>query len=249
MFKHNGLVDKFVGDCLMAIFGAIETDPKPELRAMEAALDIQEAVDIGLNADLKRKGLAPITVGIGLHTGKVLAGFFGSQMRREYSVQGDNVQIASKACDEAKNNRVCATGDTLLAAYPGLTFRTVGSKMMKGRKDPVYFYDAVRVTSGGSDLVSLTDIISKTFKSAMNLETITEVLLNKPENYPYLVSQKKYGFNELHCLTNEKTTIGKAATCAIRLTLNKGLPEASLKPFSKQHAEIIRVIEDDSIKG
>jgi len=91
----GGAVDKYVGDGLMATFGLPQPLPAPQRNALEAAQDLLLRID-RLNAELASEGIAPLKIGIGIHSGEVLAGHVGASQRREFSVIGDAVGIASR---------------------------------------------------------------------------------------------------------------------------------------------------------
>lgn len=91
----GGAVDKYVGDGLVATFGLPQPLPAPQRSALEAAQDMLLKVD-RLNVELAAEGIEAITIGIGIHSGEVLAGHVGSDKRREFSVIGDAVGIAAR---------------------------------------------------------------------------------------------------------------------------------------------------------
>ncbi len=91
----GGAVDKYVGDGLMATFGLPQPLPAPQRSALEAAQDLLLRVD-QLNAELAAEGKAPLRIGIGIHSGEVLAGYVGSSQRREFSVIGDAVSTVGR---------------------------------------------------------------------------------------------------------------------------------------------------------
>ncbi|MCX7165130.1 MAG: CHASE2 domain-containing protein [Rhodocyclales bacterium] len=93
--SSGGAVDKYVGDGLMATFGLPQPLAAPQRNALEAAQDLLLRVD-QLNAELATEGIEPLRIGIGIHDGEVLAGYVGSRQRREFSVIGDAVGIASR---------------------------------------------------------------------------------------------------------------------------------------------------------
>ena len=93
--NSGGAVDKYVGDGLMATFGLPQPLPAPQRSALEAAQDLLLRVD-RLNAELAAEGIEALKIGIGIHCGEVLAGYVGSQRRREFSVIGDAVGIAAR---------------------------------------------------------------------------------------------------------------------------------------------------------
>jgi adenylate cyclase len=93
---HQGTIDKYMGDCVMAFWGAPMPTPDHARRAMRAAWDMQQAMD-DFNREHARSGLAaPIRVGIGVNTGVMSVGDMGSDMRRAYTVLGDAVNLAAR---------------------------------------------------------------------------------------------------------------------------------------------------------
>lgn len=100
IFEYNGTVDKYVGDAILAVFGSPEPDEQQWAHAVQAALEMQQAID-RLGQARAVQGLPFCRVGIGIHTGAVLHGFIGSEERMEYTVIGDAVNRASRYCDGA----------------------------------------------------------------------------------------------------------------------------------------------------
>lgn len=93
--NSGGAVDKYVGDGLTATFGLPQPLEAPQRNALEAAQDLLLRIE-RLNRELATEGIEPLQVGIGIHSGEVLAGYVGSAQRREFSVIGDSVGIASR---------------------------------------------------------------------------------------------------------------------------------------------------------
>ena len=93
--KHHGTVDKFIGDGLMAIFGAPQQLERPEQNAIEAAQEMIERL-AEVNAELVAQGEEPLKIGIGLHSGEIIVGHIGSRTRHEYTAIGDVVNVASR---------------------------------------------------------------------------------------------------------------------------------------------------------
>ena len=91
----GGTISCFMGDGVMAIFGAPQSMEKPSVAAFAAARVMLEALQ-GLNAELQAEGRAPIAIGIGLHVGEAIVGHLGSQARHDYSAIGDAVNVASR---------------------------------------------------------------------------------------------------------------------------------------------------------
>lgn len=134
--KNHGVIDKFLGDGIMAIF---ENDNK-ELNALRAAIAIQNSVR-ELNYEYTKR--AVLNVGVGIHTGTVLMGVLGEEGRKDYTSIGDNVNIASRFCSLAKGGEILFT-KKFMEALPdirGIEFKE--TMRVKGKKEPldVYFYE------------------------------------------------------------------------------------------------------------
>ena len=135
--KHGGVVDKYVGDALMAIFGAPVTKEGDADRALRAALEMTESLD-QLNSDWNRRGLPGIELGIGINTDVVVAGNMGSEKRLNYTVIGDGVNLASRLEGLTKvaeyNSRIIVSATTLRKAKGVYQTRSLGEVMVKGRQ-------------------------------------------------------------------------------------------------------------------
>lgn len=93
--RHGGTVDKFIGDGMMAFFGAPNPLPSPEKAGLEAARDMLAEL-AELNRELEQEGWPPLAMGIGLHSGPAVIGYIGSSDRHEYTAIGDTVNVASR---------------------------------------------------------------------------------------------------------------------------------------------------------
>jgi len=98
--EYDGVVDKFVGDSVLAVFGSPESDPHQWEKAVQAAIEMQHAMHM-LGKGRKVRRLPAYQVGIGIHTGGVIHGFIGSTERVEFTVIGDTVNRAARYCDGA----------------------------------------------------------------------------------------------------------------------------------------------------
>jgi adenylate cyclase len=105
VFKHGGTLDKFIGDAVMALWGAPEGHPDDPDRALRAALDMLTALD-ALNTEWRAVGRPPLAMGIGMSYGEVFAGNIGSERRLEFTVLGDTVNQAAHLCDAAGPNEI-----------------------------------------------------------------------------------------------------------------------------------------------
>jgi adenylate cyclase len=143
--RHGGVIDKFIGDAIMALFGAPLAQEHPAERALAAALDMERAL-VDLNRELEREGLAPLALGIGVNTARVVAGNIGSHRRLNYSVIGDGVNVAARLQaltrrDEYRTS-VLTSAATVAALRPDHRFalRAIGPVPVKGRTEPVEIF-------------------------------------------------------------------------------------------------------------
>jgi len=109
--SEGGVVDKYVGDQVMAIFGAPISQADDPLRAVRAALKIKENI-IQLNNNRRAKNEPEIKIGIGINTGLAVAGNMGSVKRLNYTVLGESVNIASRLCSQAGPSEILISADT-----------------------------------------------------------------------------------------------------------------------------------------
>ncbi len=111
VFKYGGTLDKFIGDGLMAIFGAPIYYKDHAVRGVKASLEMKERLKI-INERNREKGYIEISVGIGINTGSVIAGTIGSEKRMEYTVVGNEVNIASRLEGIAQGGQILITENT-----------------------------------------------------------------------------------------------------------------------------------------
>ena len=102
---YFGTVDKYIGDCMMVVFGAPTEDPKHQYNAVACAILMQKLTE-SLNKRRKDEGLYPIELRVGINSGKMLAGLIGTSERMEYTVVGDAVNLASRLCNEAESAQI-----------------------------------------------------------------------------------------------------------------------------------------------
>ncbi|MEK7706032.1 MAG: adenylate/guanylate cyclase domain-containing protein [Myxococcota bacterium] len=144
VFRHEGFVNKFIGDALMAIYNVPLTQTEPELRAVRTGVEMLSAL-AALNGRRTARGQFPLRIGIGINTGPVVAGNIGHVQRLEYTVIGDTVNLAQRVESQTK-----VSGSPLLISES--TYRAVAAHVdaealppvkVKGKQEPVALY-AVR---------------------------------------------------------------------------------------------------------
>ncbi len=111
VFKYNGSVDKFIGDCIMAVWGVPLEIPDEAVAAVTAGVEMQNALFL-FNCELAAEGQTPIHMGIGLNSGQFVAGNMGSERRMEYTVIGDNVNLAQRVESKAGRGMVLCSETT-----------------------------------------------------------------------------------------------------------------------------------------
>mgnify|MGYP003386540784 FL=1 len=102
---YFGTVDKYIGDCMMLVFGATNEDPKHQYHAVACAILMQKLTE-SLNKRRKTQGLYSVELRVGINSGKMLAGLIGTSERMEYTVVGDAVNLASRLCNEAEGSQI-----------------------------------------------------------------------------------------------------------------------------------------------
>jgi len=142
VFRHHGTLDKFVGDMVMALFGAPLDDPQHPDHAAGAALDMLDALKT-LNAQWRAEGHPELDIGIGINTGPMIAGNIGSEAIMSYTVVGDAVNLGSRleSLNKEYGTRIIiseTTRDRLSSRY---RVRPLGEVIVKGKTRPVAIFE------------------------------------------------------------------------------------------------------------
>jgi adenylate cyclase len=151
VFAHGGTLDKFIGDAVMAHWGAIKTEGKEAdaRNAVEAALEMLRALP-ALNADWTADGLPPFRIGIGVNHGEPICGQLGSEQKREFTAIGDAVNLTARLESATKELRQeILLGETTAALVRDrFTLRTVDLLQVKGRAQPVEAFTVLDLGAG-----------------------------------------------------------------------------------------------------
>lgn len=139
--RHHGHVTEFVGDGLLALFGAMEPNPWQARDAVLAALEMRAEL-AHYNATLRSKGLPELRFGIGIHGGEVVAGVIGTAGRSKFSVTGDPINVASRVEGLTSKHEVdlLITQDIRLALDDEFHLRPMPPAMVKGKAEPILTY-------------------------------------------------------------------------------------------------------------
>ena len=141
--RHGGVIDKFIGDAIMAVFGAPLKQEGDADHALQSALAMERALET-LNSELEAAGRPKLGIGIGINTARVIAGNIGSHRRLNYSVIGDGVNVAARLealtrIPEYSTN-ILVSAATIKAAQGDYAARDLGSVTVKGRQEPVAIF-------------------------------------------------------------------------------------------------------------
>ena len=144
ILSYGGTIDKYMGDCIMAFWNAPLPCQDHAQMAVDSAIEILDA-SIELNEIFKEKGLPPINVGIGINTGECIVGNMGSELRFDYSVIGDAVNLASRLEGQTRNydGVDLLLSESTYFACPNRAFRPVDRIQVKGKSDKIQCYTAI----------------------------------------------------------------------------------------------------------
>jgi len=142
VFKHQGTVDKFVGDMVMALFGAPLDDPDHAEHAVLAAVDMVE--ELGrLNTAWAARGMTQLDIGVGINSGDMIAGNIGSSAIMSYTVIGDNVNLGSRleSLNKEYKTRIIMSDATRTRLKGQYETRPLGDVIVKGKSKPVAIFE------------------------------------------------------------------------------------------------------------
>ncbi len=157
--KSRGTIDKYIGDAVMAFWGAPIRQPDHASRAIAAAMEMQETLH-GMNQAFKARGWPELRIGIGLNTGKMRVGDMGSEFRKAYTVMGDAVNLGSRL--EGLTKSYCVgllVSEFTKAAAPEYAYRELDRIRVKGKDEPVTIFEPI----------ALKENVSKSEKDELKL--------------------------------------------------------------------------------
>lgn len=144
VFRNHGTVDKFVGDMVMALFGAPVADARHADHAVAAALEMVRELE-ALNATWAAEGRAPLDIGIGVNSGEMIAGNIGSERIMSYTVIGDAVNLGARleSLNKEYGTRIIISAATRELLTAPVDFAPLGEVVVKGRTAPVHIWGRV----------------------------------------------------------------------------------------------------------
>jgi len=144
LFKYDGTLDKFMGDGIMALWGAPVTNPDHDaIHAVECALEMTEVLG-KFNRGRIEKEQSPLAVGIGIHTGPLVAGYIGSSKALSYTVIGDTANTSARLCSVALPGQIIVSESTMSKIGPAFEVEELKATKVKGKEKPLRIYNVVR---------------------------------------------------------------------------------------------------------
>jgi adenylate cyclase len=148
IFKYEGTLDKFVGDEIVALFGAPVPMPQAELKAVQCALDMLTVLS-EFNRTRVSEGQHEIKIGIGINTGTVVTGAIGSSRALQYTAIGDAVNTASRLCSVAQADQVILSELTYRKVQSDVAVIPLQPVRLKGKTEALRVYNAVGLRQKG----------------------------------------------------------------------------------------------------
>jgi len=147
IYKHRGTIDKYMGDCIMAFWGAPLPDANHARHAILAGIEMQAALK-ALQPHFKERGWPEIYIGIGINSGRVSVGNMGSEVRVAYTVMGDEVNLASRLEGITKQYGVgVIVGENTKNAVTDFVYRELDHVRVKGKEKPIAIYEPIGLSS------------------------------------------------------------------------------------------------------
>lgn len=140
IFRHGGTVDKFIGDCVMAIWNAPADQSDHAQRAVAAAEEVCSWLEVG-NAHWRERYGVTVEIAIGINTGEAVVGNIGSETRMEYTAIGDAVNVAARLESIARPQQILITGRTAAAIGDRFELNALGRKSLAGHAEDIELYE------------------------------------------------------------------------------------------------------------
>jgi adenylate cyclase len=190
IYKHSGVVDKYVGDAIMALWGVPNSGPQDAINAVRAALDMRKAMRT-LNQKRKSRGQPEINIGMGIHSGEVLAGNIGSDQRLEYTVIGDTVNQSSRiesANKDFGSDLLISDSTYALVKSKGIIAGPPISIKVKGKAQNIFVHQVIGVKS--ADGVLDTALDSTEQENIRNMTEVPEVEIEADDDEVKVIAKK-----------------------------------------------------------
>jgi class 3 adenylate cyclase len=140
IFKYKGTFDKYIGDAVMAFYGAPISYEDDVIRALQTALEMQQVFG-QMKEKWRSKELASLALGVGLNTGEAVVGNIGSEKVMDYTVIGDTVNVARRLQEIAEPNQVLISQSTYRQVKDQAIVREIHPMLLKGKLEPIAIYE------------------------------------------------------------------------------------------------------------
>ncbi len=207
--EYDGMIDEFIGDAILTVFGVPEEHDDDPLRAVACALAMQNAL-VELNNELTHEGYPVLEMGIGINTGSVIVGNIGSEIRAKYGIVGATVNMASRIESNTVGGEVLMGESTYRLVKEAVTADPPHTVMMKGLKRPLVIYPVTAI--GPPYNVKLAPQTANKHGMEMNL--------------PF------------HCWKVEDKKMASETMSGETITINENLITASVEPHLEPLADI-----------
>jgi class 3 adenylate cyclase/tetratricopeptide (TPR) repeat protein len=175
VYQYEGMVDKFIGDCVMAVFGApiaLEDDAERALRASLAMRERLEAFNRRWIAKLKE----PLSLHIGINSGTVIAGNVGNDLRMSYTVMGDTVNVASRLESAATGGQIFVSQSTHRLTHGAFNFKALEPIRVKGKKDSLPIFELISAKIQPENVRGLEGLVAPLMGRAEELAKLQKCL-------------------------------------------------------------------------
>ena len=142
VYEYDGYIDKYMGDAIMAIFGAPRTHEDDPERALRAALSMRERLE-EFNRNPPFPLAEPLGIHMGINTGTVIAGLYGSKRKRSYTVMGDAVNVTSRLESVSERGEFLVSQDTYNLTHRLFVFKERETVSVKGKREPLKFFELI----------------------------------------------------------------------------------------------------------
>jgi len=194
ILEYGGTIDKFMGDAIMVLFGAPESNPDDLERALACSIQMQKAM-ADINAESKRLELPSLFMGIGINTGEVVAGNLGSVLHSEYTVIGDEVNLASRVEAHSLRGQILISENSYQMAKDYIDIGAVNAVRVKGKSEAVNMYELL-ATSKPEKLSAPRSEVRKSPRVAVNSKLAFKKVSGKsilPDEYVGRIIDLSYG--------------------------------------------------------
>lgn len=194
ILRYGGSIDKFMGDAIMVLFGAPQALPNSIESALACAIEMQQAMD-EINAENKLHGMAALYMGIGINTGDVVVGHLGSRLHSEYTVIGDQVNLASRVEAHSLRGQILLSESTYQQARDFIDIGDINEVQVKGKKGCVRMVELLALR-GSHPLTAPKREVRNSPRVEVDMPLVFQVLQGKsvlPEEHVGRIVDMSYG--------------------------------------------------------